>query len=148
MITHVSRNLYRSPRPSGVDEIISAEVSTVINLESGVYELLHEDAYEKEIRGAVVEGLLDYVEWNLGSIFPPKESEVRAIVTLICAFPRENFLVHCKAGKDRTGFIVAAYRMLIDEWSFEDAVKEMKEMGQHLRFRWWIPFLRKYEVKK
>ena len=37
--------------------------------------------------------------------------------------------VHCALGQDRTGVVVAAYRMDVDGWSFEDAEKEMQSFG-------------------
>ncbi len=33
--------------------------------------------------------------------------------------------VHCAEGKDRTGYCVAAYRMVFDSWPSVDAIEEM-----------------------
>ena len=42
-------------------------------------------------------------------------------------------LVHCKHGSDRTGCVVAAYRMVFNNWSKEDAIQEFKDekFGYH-----------------
>jgi protein tyrosine/serine phosphatase len=37
--------------------------------------------------------------------------------------------VHCEHGRDRTGFVVGAYRILIQRWSIDDALAEMKAYG-------------------
>jgi tyrosine-protein phosphatase SIW14 len=37
--------------------------------------------------------------------------------------------VHCQAGKDRTGLVVAVYRILVDGWSVDDAISERKTFG-------------------
>jgi protein tyrosine/serine phosphatase len=37
--------------------------------------------------------------------------------------------IHCALGQDRTGVVVAAYRMDRDGWSFEEAEKEMQSFG-------------------
>ena len=33
--------------------------------------------------------------------------------------------VHCAEGRDRTGYFVAAYRMVVENWSVDDALHEM-----------------------
>ena len=38
-------------------------------------------------------------------------------------------LLHCKAGLNRTGCMVAVYRMEYQRWSAAEAVEEMKELG-------------------
>ena len=38
-------------------------------------------------------------------------------------------LIHCKHGSDRTGCIVAMYRMAFMNWSKADAIREFKEGG-------------------
>ena len=38
-------------------------------------------------------------------------------------------LVHCHHGSDRTGVVLAAYRMVVQGWSKNDAIREMREGG-------------------
>jgi len=47
-------------------------------------------------------------------------------------------LVHCLHGSDRTGAIIAAYRMIDEGWSREEAISEFREarFGYHHR---WFP---------
>ncbi|MEI8344988.1 MAG: tyrosine-protein phosphatase [Candidatus Omnitrophota bacterium] len=42
---------------------------------------------------------------------------------------RQPVFVHCQQGKDRTGMVIAAYRMQVQNWSFEDALSEMHVYG-------------------
>jgi len=44
-------------------------------------------------------------------------------------------LVHCWHGSDRTGTIIAAYRMVIENWSKEDAIHEFQldHLGYHYK---------------
>jgi len=37
--------------------------------------------------------------------------------------------VHCQHGADRTGMMTAIYRIAVEGWSKEDAIKEMTEGG-------------------
>jgi tyrosine-protein phosphatase SIW14 len=41
----------------------------------------------------------------------------------------QPIFVHCRAGKDRTGMIFAAYRVKYEHWSLEDALLEMLVYG-------------------
>ncbi len=81
-------------------------------------------------------------------IFPPKQELVHHILERLDVMVRENYKVyiHCRKGQDRTGYVVAAFRMHLQGWTFRDAVDEMYAMGfNRLRYFWWVPFLRKYE---
>lgn len=51
-------------------------------------------------------------------------------------------LVHCKHGSDRTGVVSAAYRIVYQNWSKEDAIAEFlrPELGYH---RKWFPNLKR-----
>lgn len=42
---------------------------------------------------------------------------------------QEKVLVHCYHGSDRTGASIAMYRIVFQNWSKEDAIKEMKYGG-------------------
>jgi tyrosine-protein phosphatase SIW14 len=43
----------------------------------------------------------------------------------------ENTFVHCEHGEDRTGLVVAAWRVMFRHWAKEDAEDEMLEHGFH-----------------
>lgn len=37
--------------------------------------------------------------------------------------------IHCWKGDDRVGFYVAAYRIVVDGWSRDDAIRELFRFG-------------------
>ena len=39
----------------------------------------------------------------------------------------QRVLLHCYHGSDRTGASVAMYRIIFENWTIDDAVKEMKQ---------------------
>jgi protein tyrosine/serine phosphatase len=60
-------------------------------------------------------------------------------------------LVHCLHGSDRTGVVVAAYRMLKQGWTKEAAIKEFKEGGYGYHEKWFpnlIELLESLDVEK
>lgn len=59
---------------------------------------------------------------------PENEDVVRAMKVILTAEYQPVF-VHCQAGKDRTGLVVAVYRILVDGWSVNDAIAERKMFG-------------------
>ena len=63
------------------------------------------------------------------------DSEVVQSLRIIKNSPKP-ILVHCKRGSDRTGLVVAMYRIIFENWSKEKALEEMKNGGYgfHTRF--------------
>jgi protein-tyrosine phosphatase len=53
---------------------------------------------------------------------------VRALKVIVTPDYQPVF-VHCQAGKDRTGLVVAVYRILVDGWDVEEAIAERKRFG-------------------
>jgi protein tyrosine phosphatase (PTP) superfamily phosphohydrolase (DUF442 family) len=59
----------------------------------------------------------------------PETGDVVQAMKLILTPEYQPVFVHCQAGKDRTGLIVAVYRILVDGWGVEDAIEERKQFG-------------------
>ncbi|HPF99044.1 MAG TPA: tyrosine-protein phosphatase [Kiritimatiellia bacterium] len=53
-------------------------------------------------------------------------------------------IVHCARGSYRTGAIIASYRVLVEGWSEEDAVREMYQYRAHLENHRLLPYLLEY----
>jgi tyrosine-protein phosphatase SIW14 len=51
-------------------------------------------------------------------------------------------LLHCKHGSDRTGCVVAAYRIVKSGWTKEEAIKEFVEGGYGYHEKWFPNILR------
>ena len=43
--------------------------------------------------------------------------------------PRQPLFVHCHHGADRTGLMTAVYRVVVQSWSKDEAIREMTEGG-------------------
>ena len=56
--------------------------------------------------------------------------------------------IHCAAGKDRTGYSIATYRMVFDGWAPNDAVVEMCDFRFNAIWFHNPTFLRSLDIKK
>lgn len=118
----VSSELYRSGQPDkdGFSALEQLGVRSVLNLRE----------YHKDTRKA------RHTELHLMA-YPVAagevtEADVENCLRLIQDAPKP-LLVHCWHGSDRTGIIVAAYRIIYQGWSVEEAEKEFRDdtYGHH-----------------
>ena len=74
----------------------------------------------------------------------PKDKTFAKFLALLRENPHKKVFVHCRYGDDRTGMMVAAYRMAVENWSADEAWEEMQVFG----FNHAVCFpLRPYEKK-
>jgi len=57
----------------------------------------------------------------------------------------KKIFVHCRLGDDRTGMMVAAYRMAEEDWTADEAMNEMRSFGFTHSHHFICPGLAKYE---
>jgi len=111
----VSDTLYRSAQPTaeGFRSLKELGVVTVVNLRS-----YHSDRQEIGTTGLAYEHI--YMKaWH------PEHKEIVRFLQIVTDPKRTPVLVHCQHGSDRTGTMTAVYRIVVEGWSKEDAVKEM-----------------------
>jgi tyrosine-protein phosphatase SIW14 len=68
----------------------------------------------------------------------PKDEIFAQFLTLLRKNPGKKVFIHCKVGDDRTGMMVAAYRMAEQGWSAPRAMEEMKAYGFNFLHRNFI----------
>lgn len=119
----VSDVLYRSAQPSaeGMQNLKKFGIRTVVNLRS-----FHSDRYKIGDTGLAYEHI--YMKaWH------PEEKEVVRFLQIVSDPQRTPVLVHCEHGADRTGTMSALYRVIVQGWKSEEAIREMVdgEFGYH-----------------
>ncbi len=138
----VADGLYRGAQPSeeGLRGLRDLGVRTVVNLREH-----HSEKEEAERLGlAPVE--IPIRAGVLGSE-PPADDDVRRFFEVVLDPKRRPVYVHCAKGKDRTGTMVALYRIEVEGWTPEEAIAEMQEFGYHDVYKDLIAFVRRYDPR-
>ena len=114
----VDQKVLRGAQPSAVGILIlrALGVGTIIDLR------LPDQVWAPEKAEAVKSGIL-YTNLPMESATAPSREQVNAILAAIASSPGRVF-VHCQAGKDRTGAIIACYRIAQHKWTSEEALRE------------------------
>lgn len=136
----VNDNLYRSGRiyeNSEIDQLKKLGVKTILSL----------DDYGSE------ENLLNLEkEWSeknnieliwkpMSGVNKPTLEQIYTALDIITDSSKKPVLVHCKRGSDRTGIVIAAYRIKYDHKTVEEAKKELRSYGHSRLLYWWDDIL-------
>jgi protein tyrosine/serine phosphatase len=136
---HVSDDLYRGAQPTaeGFRQLQAMGVKTVINLR-----FFHSD------RELITGTDLDYEEIPMNTWHAEDEDVVR-FLTLVSDKSRAPFFVHCQHGADRTGMMCAVYRIVIQGWTRDEAIKEMTSgrFGFHEIWSNLVAYLQKFDLE-
>lgn len=64
------------------------------------------------------------------------DDEILAFLRIASDPAKQPVLVHCQHGADRTGVMIAAYRVVVQDWNKEDAIREMQRGGYGYHAIW------------
>ena len=127
----ISDFLYRGaqPRGEGYDELRKLGISIVVDLRNS--KPVKRDGGETREQAKVEAAGMRYVEIPTSAFFGPTESQVATFLQLLRDNEKEKVFVHCYFGDDRTGVMVATYRIAIDHWTSDEAYNEMRAYHFH-----------------
>ena len=119
----VNDGLYRGAQPDavGIKNLARLGVKTIINLRM-TNELWKAEPVEANANG------ITYTNVPLKGLGRPSDAQVANLLTLIETLPAPVF-IHCQFGCDRTGTIVACYRIKHHSWSGKSALQEAVKYG-------------------
>lgn len=124
----VNKGLYRGgqPKMAGFAELKKLGIKTVIDLRDD------DDNALKEKKLVVAAGM-QFLNFPLGNRDRPDVKDIDTILAQITTAENQPVFVHCKRGSDRTGTVIAVYRMSHDDWDAKKAGDEAEEFG----IGWW-----------
>jgi protein tyrosine phosphatase (PTP) superfamily phosphohydrolase (DUF442 family) len=117
----VSPQLYRGAQPSseGLEFLAKMGVGIIVNLRPG-------DHPEEEAEASRLGMRYVSIPWHC---YHPNDAAVAHFLNVLRENPDQKIFVHCELGSDRTGMSIAAYRMTVQGWSADEAMKEMQSYG-------------------
>lgn len=121
----VEDGFYRGARPTaaGFTELAGLGVKTVLDLSGGSDESLLKDRSLKLVHVPM-------------SAFGLRDDRVLEALRVMTDPANRPMMIHCKHGADRTGALVALYRVVVQGWTKEKAVEEMNRGGYHHSSLW------------
>jgi protein tyrosine/serine phosphatase len=134
----VNEHIYRGGQPEGRhwQDLAAMGVKTVLDLRRP-----GEHSTDEEARAVKAAGM-EYVNLPMEGIVAPKEEHVAKALELLNS--DAPVFVHCKEGKDRTGTVIALYRISHDGWDNHKAQKEANSYGMHWFERGMKRYIRDY----
>lgn len=136
----VSDWLYRGAQPTdaGFAELKKLGVEIVVNLRNEIDQIARE-------RTLVEAQGVQYVSIPWRGKEDPKTEQVAQFLDLLRDNPKRKVFVHCERGAERTGVMVACYRISREHWTAERALTEMEAYHfRGLRFGHLKRFVREF----
>lgn len=120
----VNQTLFRGaqPKKNGYTELKKLGVEIVVSLRE------HADQISEE-RGAVEAQGMRFVSIPWRSFGPASNKQVAEFLELLRASPDKKVFVHCRRGAERTGVMLAAFRIAAQQWTPQQALDEMERFG-------------------
>jgi len=120
----VDEHVYRGAQPKGEgwENLAKLGVKTVIDLRP---ESEHSSKAEEQ---AVEAAGMHYVNVPFSGVHAPSDRQISKVLHLLDDSAGPVF-VHCRRGADRTGTVIACYRIAHDGWNNRKALREAKSYG-------------------
>lgn len=134
----VSPVLYRGAQPTreGFLALREMGVKTVVSLR-----MLHSD--RELLAGTGMRHLrIPAKAWH------PEDEDVAMVLRIVREPENQPVFVHCEHGADRTGAVMAVYRMIEQRWSVDDAAAELPRFGYHPIWQQIMTYLRGLDVPR
>jgi tyrosine-protein phosphatase SIW14 len=126
----VTENLYRGAQPTldGFNELHAMDVGIIVNF--------RDDRAEMAAEKREVESLgMKYIGIPWSASHDPSNAQIVEFLDLVRANPNTKIFVHCRRGADRTGVMIASYRVAVEHKPVAEAVSEMHQFHYDWLFR-------------
>jgi tyrosine-protein phosphatase SIW14 len=139
----VNDQVYRGAQPTtiGFTSLAKLGIKTVIDLRQ-IGE--HSQADEEKL---VKASGMRYVSIPMRGMSAPTEEQITKILHLFYDASAGPVFVHCRRGADRTGTVVACYRISHDGWDNRKALREAKQYGMSMWERAMQSYVLRFEPR-
>ena len=136
-VGRVAPGIYRGaqPLPEGYRTLKAMGIRTVVNLRTRHGE-----------KAAVESAGMRSIEIPISTTSTIDPKAVKQALSAITDPANQPVFLHCAQGRDRTGVVVAVYRMEVDGWSSAEAEAEMQTFGFHDAWVQMKSFVRSYRA--
>jgi tyrosine-protein phosphatase SIW14 len=119
----VNERVYRGAQPNeiGMASLKQLGIKSIINLR------MTNDVVSAEQEQALQYSIV-YTNVPLAGFGRPTDAQIQQVLSLIDTLPSPVY-IHCQHGCDRTGTVIACYRMKHDGWSGDAALQEARLYG-------------------
>jgi tyrosine-protein phosphatase SIW14 len=123
----VNEHIYRGGQPAdaGWNSLAKLGVKVVIDLRPPDEHPTIGEAESVEAAG------MRYINVPMKGLVAPKDEEVSKVLALLDSHSDGPVFVHCRRGSDRTGTVIACYRIIHDRWENQKALKEAMSYGMY-----------------
>ena len=121
----VNDNVLRGGQPTdeGISRLAQRGVKTIIDLRLASE---HSIPHEKEL---VESNGMQFVSVPIRGMAAPTAEQLYGVLRILNDSKQWPVFVHCRRGADRTGTILACYRISHDNWNNQKALAEAKTYG-------------------
>ena len=120
----VDGHVYRGAQPTteGFGYLARIGIKTIVDL--------RENGSRSSLEAKLVTSLgMRYVNVPMSGLVPPTRPQIARILAMLEDPKSGAVFVHCRFGVDRTGCVIAAYRIDHDHWDNARALKEARDCG-------------------
>ena len=130
----INSGLYRGGQPSkkGLLKLKGLGVKTIISLRSNFVLTQREKVMAEKLN-------MNFISMPLSGFSMPGNKKVKGLMEAITDNENQPVYIHCRSGRDRTGMVVAAYRIIFQRWKPNLAYQEARNFGFR---KYYIPLKR------
>jgi tyrosine-protein phosphatase SIW14 len=139
----VDEHVYRGAQPTleGFKSLAKLGIKTIVDLRGGGD---HTAAEKGEVEALGMR----YVHVPMNGMQAPTDEDVTKVLDLIDSPDASSnwpVFIHCKRGRDRTGTVIACYRIKHDHWDNEKALTEARLNGMSFVERAMMRYVLRYK---
>ncbi len=137
----VDQHVYRGGQPAnaGWNSLAHLGVKLVIDLRPPSEHPVKAEEREVEAAG------MKYINVPMRGLAAPHLDAVSKVLSLMVSDSDGPVFVHCRRGSDRTGTVVACYRILHDHWENRKALQEARSYGMAMIERGMMHYIQHFD---